>query len=341
MLAAMIGILCALLVLSGNPGNMGICGACFLRDAAGAVGLFSGPGPKYFRPELVGVLFGALLLTLATGKYQARSGGYAATRFFFSVWMAWGSLVFLGCPFRWLQRLGGGDANALAALPGLALGVGIGLWFERRGYQLGKTAPVPTPVGLLGPPAFAGLGLLFVGGIVTLSQLPAHAPWYLSLGISLGVGALLSLTGFCAISAMRQLYQKKRPMLGALALLVFGYAAVMLIAGKWSFSFAGQPAAHSAHLWNNFALLLVGLTGCLVGGCPVRQLVMAGEGNGDAWVSVMGLLVGGALAHTLGLASSGAGPTVAGQWAVVVGIALSGLYAFWITRSTALSQVNT
>ena len=33
---AVVGSLAAALVALGNPGNMGICGACFLRDTAGA-----------------------------------------------------------------------------------------------------------------------------------------------------------------------------------------------------------------------------------------------------------------------------------------------------------------
>jgi len=56
-------------------------------------------------------------------------------------------------------------------------------------------------------------------------------------------------------------------------------------------------------------------------------MVMAGEGNGDAFMTVMGLVLGGALAHDLGLASSAAGPTEAGRWAVAIGLLLSLAYA--------------
>jgi hypothetical protein len=65
----------------------------------------------------------------------------------------------------------------------------------------------------------------------------------------------------------------------------------------------------------------------------VRQLVMAGEGNGDAFVGVAGLVVGGALAHGMGLAAAPAtadaagGPTAAGQRAVAIAIALVLVYA--------------
>ena len=43
----------------------------------------------------------------------------------------------------------------------------------------------------------------------------------------------------------------------------------------------------------------------LAGGCPLRQLILAGQGSSDAAVTVMGLFVGAALCHNLGLASSG------------------------------------
>ena len=36
---AFIGVMAALLQKLGNPGNMGICVACFERDIAGAIGL--------------------------------------------------------------------------------------------------------------------------------------------------------------------------------------------------------------------------------------------------------------------------------------------------------------
>ena len=111
-LLAAVGAACAFLVIEGNPGNMGICGACFLRDTGGALGLFA-KGPKIFRPELLGIVFGALVWRMARGQWTGRSGSYAVSRFVLGIWMAIGALVFLGCPFRMLQRLGGGDLNAV------------------------------------------------------------------------------------------------------------------------------------------------------------------------------------------------------------------------------------
>ncbi|MDY4692099.1 MAG: YedE-related selenium metabolism membrane protein, partial [Blautia sp.] len=56
------------------------------------------------------------------------------------------------------------------------------------------------------------------------------------------------------------------------------------------------------------------------GGCPLRQLVLAGEGNVDSAVTFLGLLVGAAFAHNMGLASSADGPTTNGKIAVIAGI---------------------
>ena len=66
----------------------------------------------------------------------------------------------------------------------------------------------------------------------------------------------------------------------------------------------------------------------LLGGCPMRQLILAGEGNSDSAIAILGLVAGAAFAHNFGLASSGAGPTANGQIAVVIGIAVVTLIAY-------------
>ena len=63
--------------------------------------------------------------------------------------------------------------------------------------------------------------------------------------------------------------------------------------------------------------------GCvLLGGCPLRQLILSGEGNTDSAITVIGLMVGAAFAHNFGLASSGKGPTANGKIAVLIGLAV-------------------
>ena len=336
-LTAAMGAGAAALVLLGNPGNMGICGACFLRDLAGALGFFE-KGPKIFRPELVGLFGGALLWMAARGRFTARSGSYAAARFTMGVLMGIGALVFLGCPFRMLQRIGGGDVNAMIGCLGFVGGVGIGLWFEKRGYAVGRTAPVPAAVGLLGPALIGGLfGLAFAGGLAGPAPgeagPPAHAPWIAAAGIAAIAAVILSATGFCAISAARQVFLGRGKMLAAAFFFILAYGVVAAIGGAFKLGVEGQPVAHDDYFWNMASLVLVGLTGVLAGGCPVRQMVMAGEGNGDAFMTVAGLVVGGGAAHSLGLASSGAGTTPGGRIAVVAGLVLALLYAASVTAS--------
>ena len=343
-LTAAVGAGAAALVALGNPGNMGICGACFLRDLAGAIKL--SPGPAIFRPEVAGVILGAMLLALARRSFVARSGSHAVARFALGMLMAFGALVFLGCPFRLLQRLGGGDLNAWSALPGFVAGVGAGLWLERSGYSVGKTTPSPTAVGLIGPLVVLGLLVAFlVGGVLAGpgpggQGPPPHAAWGYALGISLAVGAALSAAGFCAVSAARQVFQRKRSMLLGAAALVATYAAVAAATGRFSLS-STAPLAHGDWLWNVLGLAVVGLCGALAGGCPVRQMVMAGEGNGDAFVTVAGLTVGGALAHAWGVvsipasATAAGGSTPAGRTAALVGLALALAYGFAVARSRA------
>lgn len=341
-LVALVGASAAALVAAGNPGNMGLCGACFLRDLGGALGLIT-PGPKgrpaVVRPELVGVVLGALGLAVARGRFVARSGSHAASRFVLGVWMGLGALVFLGCPFRMLQRLGGGDGNALVGLAGFVPGVLLGLAFERKGYTVGRTQPAPAAVGLQGPLLFllllvaAEAGWLAAAPRPTSGGPPPRAPAAAALGIGLAAGAILSTTGFCAVNAARQLVTKPRGM--ALAALVFvaAYAAVAAATGRFSAGFAGQPIAHQDALWNALPMALVGLAGALAGGCPVRQVVMTGEGNGDAFVATCGILVGGVVAHGVGAVSTPDGSTPAGRLLVGIGLVWTIGYAVLATAA--------
>ena len=76
--------------------------------------------------------------------------------------------------------------------------------------------------------------------------------------------------------------------------------------------------AHSSHLWNFLGMVLAGWGSVLLGGCPLRQLILAGEGNGDSAVTVFGMIVGAAISHNFGMAGN---PDANG---VVGGISLTG-----------------
>jgi len=58
----LIGVVASWLVSQGNPGNMGVCVACFLRDITGFfAGVATGQaGTPYIRPEIIGIILGAV-----------------------------------------------------------------------------------------------------------------------------------------------------------------------------------------------------------------------------------------------------------------------------------------
>lgn len=67
-------------------------------------------------------------------------------------------------------------------------------------------------------------------------------------------------------------------------------------------------------------MALSGLAFVLAGGCPGRQLFLAGKGNNDSGVFVMGMLVGAAVAHNFSMASSPKGIGAFGAHAVIAGL---------------------
>ncbi|MCJ7604766.1 MAG: YeeE/YedE family protein, partial [Dehalococcoidales bacterium] len=107
-----IGVLAALLVYWGNPGNMGFCMACFTRDIAGALGLHNAGVVQYIRPEIIGGLLGAFIAALMFREFKPRTGSAPLVRFLLGMLAMFGALVFLGCPWRAYLRLAGGDWNA-------------------------------------------------------------------------------------------------------------------------------------------------------------------------------------------------------------------------------------
>ena len=82
----------------------------------------------------------------------------------------------------------------------------------------------------------------------------------------------------------------------------------------------GQPVAHTNELWNFMGMVLCGLGCTLLGGCPLRQTILAAEGDTDAGVTIMGIIAGAAVSHNFLLASSAAGPTNFGAIAVIIGM---------------------
>ena len=316
----------------GNPANMGLCAACFERDIAGALGLHRAEIVQYLRPEIPAMLLGAFIAALCFGEFKPRAGSAPLVRFILGMCAMIGALVFLGCPWRALLRLAGGDLNAVTGLAGLITGVGIGTLFFRRGYSLGRNTPQRAGTGLIMPILMLGLLALFLifpqiagegkSGIIFYSVKgpgSMRAPLLYALGGALAVGFLAQRSRFCTMGAFRDviMFRHVHLLIGVLAFVAVA-AAVNFLLGKVNVGFTGQPVAHSAHLWNFLGMLTAGWAFALAGGCPGRQIFLAGEGDADSGLFVIGMIVAAAFAHNFGLASSPAGIGPYGDMAVYV-----------------------
>lgn len=155
-----IGVLAPVLVKLGNPGNMGICVACFERDIAGALGLHRAAPVQYLRPEIIGFVLGSLVAAHLFKEFRSRAGSAPIVRFVLGAFAMIGALAFLGCPWRATLRLAGGDLNALLGIAGLVVGIGIGTTFLKAGYTLGRAQKARATVGWVMPALMVGLLVL-------------------------------------------------------------------------------------------------------------------------------------------------------------------------------------
>ena len=333
---AVVGILSILLVLWGNPANMGYCIACFLRDIAGGLGLHRAAVVQYLRPEIMGLVLGAFVTALAFREFKSSGGSSAVVRFFLGAFMMMGALIFLGCPLRMILRLAGGDLNALVALPGYVLGIWVGVKFLNMGYTLGPAVDQPKANSYIGPLLAVGLLLLLIAApafIFFSSEGPgaARAPAFLALASGLLVGFMAQRTRLCTMGAFRDvlLFKDFHLFSGIAALFLLALAGNLLF-GKFTLGFAGQPVAHTDFVWNFLSMGIVGLAAVLAGGCPMRQLILTGEGNTDAAVTVFGLVFGAAVMHNFGWAASPAGVSLEGKymvvavWLLLLGLGIAG-----------------
>jgi uncharacterized protein len=322
---AIIGVIAAVLQYMGNPPNMGFCIACFERDIAGGLGLHRAEAVQYIRPEIIGIMIGALLVSMVTGEFRPRGGSSATIRFFLGVFAMIGALVFLGCPWRAFIRLAGGDLNAVTGIAGLVTGVAAGAFFIRKGYSLGRSYPQQKPSGLIMPVFMLFLLMLFLFNFPRLFQSVTgpgamKAPVVISLLSAMFVGAVAQRSRFCTMGSVRDviLVRDFHLLTGILAFTAAVFVMNLLL-GQFNPGFTGQPIAHNSHVWNFAGMALSGLAFALSGGCPGRQLILTGEGDSDAGVFVLGMIAGAAFSHNFGMASSPSGIGDFGMWGVIAG----------------------
>jgi YedE family putative selenium metabolism protein len=260
-----------------------------------------------------------------------------------------GALVFLGCPWRAILRLAGGDANAIIGLAGLVSGIFVGTRFFVMGYDPGSSKATNRTVGLVLP-------LLAVGAVILLLMFQpvsgqtkngllfcsvegpgaAHANVFISLGAGLLVGLLLQRSRFCTIGGFRDLilFRQFHLVSGVIAMTAAALI-VNLALGQFKPGMECQPGAHTMWLWNFLGMVLAGLAFTLGGGCPGRQCVLAGEGDSDSAMFVLGMLAGAAFAHNFALAASPKGVGLNGQVAVVLGLLVCCVIGFTVRRKVA------
>ena len=74
-----VGVAALVLTAAGNPGNMGFCIACFLRDISGAVGMHGAAAVQYIRPEIIGLVLGATAMAAVRGRARSERGDVHVT----------------------------------------------------------------------------------------------------------------------------------------------------------------------------------------------------------------------------------------------------------------------
>ena len=308
-----IGAAAVLLTKLGNPKNMGFCIACFLRDISGAMGFHGAGVVQYYRPEIVGLVIGSMVMALITKEWKAQGGSSPFTRFVLGALVMIGALVFLGCPLRMVIRIGGGDLNAVVGLLGFIVGIVIGTIPLRKGFTLNRAYKQSKLEGLAFPIALVVFFIVSLATVLLKSSTEGpgsmRAPILVSLIIALIVGALCQRSRLCMAGGIRDavMFKDFKLITGFVAIIVAVFVGNLIVNGGVKFSFADQPIAHSDGLFNFLGMAMVGWGSVLLGGCPLRQLILAGEGNSDSSVTLLGFICGAAISHNFGLASSAAG----------------------------------
>lgn len=338
----LMGLFGVLLTVWGNPENSGICISCFMETSAGALGLHPNERMQYLRPELAGFVLGAFGSALLAGEYRSRGGSVPLFRFASGIILIIGCAVFIGCPIKLFLRLTAGDLSSLAGVFGLIAGVWLGVSTHRHGLELPTPQPERGGSGLIVPLMALMLLALYLlrpsflrfstggGGVA--------APWLLSLTVALLIGFISQRSRFCITGSVRDMLLMgiRSPMAGGFLLFIISGSLTAFLTGRFHPAFYGQPGAHTEVFWSFLGMLLVGWVSTLIGGCPFRQLVKAGEGDADAGLVVIGMLSGGAIVQSFGIAATAAGVPLYGKLALLLSLSGTILAVRCLRRAPAL-----
>jgi YedE family putative selenium metabolism protein len=247
-----------------------------------------------------------------------------------------------------MLRLSGGDWNAVTGLLGLITGITVGVLFLKNGYSLGRSYPNKKSGGWVFHAFMIALFLLLVfrvtfaeGGPIFFSAKgpgSMHANIWISLGAGLLIGGLAQRSRFCTMGALRDIILARDIHLasGVITLVIVAFLMNFFVLGQFKAGFEGQPVAHTMHLWNFLGMALAGIAFALAGGCPGRQLILAGEGDADSGVFVIGMIVGAGISHNFAMASSPAGVGAFGPAAVIIGLVFCLVLGFAMREKMAV-----
>jgi hypothetical protein len=243
-----------------------------------------------------------------------------------------GALIFLGCPLRMIIRMSAGDLNAYVAFVGFAAGIATGSFFLKKGFSLGRAYEVKKANGFVLPVILVIIFILSVTTALFASSTKGpgsmRAPIAIALIGAIVFGMIAQKNRVCFAGSLRDIFLMRNfdliSIIGGLFLVMLIYN---IVAGNFHLSFSGHPIAHSQHIWNFLGMYAVGFAAVLAGGCPYRQLILAGQGSTDSAITFIGMLLGAAFAHNFNLAGAAASAATETTAAVAGGPALNGKIA--------------
>jgi len=150
------------------------------------------------------------------------------------------------------------------------------------------------------------------------------------------MGLVAQRSRFCTVGGIRDVLLVRRfdLLFGVVGVLI-GVFVVSNVLGTFKLGFEGQPVAHTVAAANFFAMVIAALAAVLLGGCPLRQMIMSGEGDYDAGVAVLGMFFGALFAHYFKINGSAAGVNPQAWYALaVMGVLLLGL-GLWKSSAKA------
>jgi YedE family putative selenium metabolism protein len=227
-----------------------------------------------------------------------------------------------------MLRLTAGDLTAVSGVFGLVAGVWVGLKSLAHGVEFAPQSQCKAEGGVLIPGLFALLLLFFIvrpGFLLFSSQGGGaqFAPWQIALFAGISLGVIAQRSRFCITGSIRNfmLMGLRTPALPGLLAFVVAALVVNMATGRFHFGLYGQPGAHLEFIWSFLGMGLVGWISVLIGGCPFRQMIKAGEGDADAGLVVIGMFIGGALVQTWGIAATASGVSIYGKISILAGFA--------------------